>query len=141
MIEVWPGPAFVPVARSAVGRERVAMSAVVVDLVAREAIVCVAGRKQRSVSRNLVATRTRSSSVCADEIEPVGHVEVLKGSARPPVVRVAGEAIRRETVSVSAFVVALVTGDAVVLIRCRKTKLVPGDDVTAFALNDCMRSP
>jgi hypothetical protein len=78
--------------------------------------------------------------VCADEIETVGHVEVLKGSALPPVVGMAGKAIRRETVSVGAVVFTLVTGDAIVLIRCRKAKLVPGDDVAAFALNDCMRS-
>jgi hypothetical protein len=78
--------------------------------------------------------------VCADEIETVGHTEVLEGSSLPSVVRVAGDAIRREAVSVIAVVFNLVTRDTIVLIRRGKARIVTGDDVTALAVSDRMRS-
>lgn len=139
MIEGRLGPAVVPVATGAVGRERVTVVAVVVGLVARETIVCIAGYEQRLVTGDGVATGTRSASVCTDESKAVGYSEVVEGGTLPRVLRVATEAICREAVTMRAIVVAFMTADTVVLIRCGEAKLVPGNHVAARALSDRVR--
>jgi len=133
VIERCAEPGVGGVACDAVGRKACAMLRIEVVLVARDTVALIDRRVVQGVSGNLMAADAGDAGMCTNQIVATGNDCVVDSGAKPRVVVVAAQAVSREISAMEVFVVAKVTGHAVILTGRCVDRVIARDQMTTGA--------